>query len=284
MTSAFNHHPRGLVPERALTGDTGAVLHRKLRAYGLAGRLNKALTRWSPSENYPVIENINRVRAADAKLALRLLPFGPSLGHCPRRRRPMTICQRAITATAVILVSLLGFAYPASAYSGSQAASYANTYAINRNTGWPQFSNDCTNFISQAMYSGGLQKRVGWMSSTTNSSLHTTSWTVASDSFDWVRLNVASVTSYLPASTGAFTPSWHLIGDPVYYDWENDGHIDHASINVAIGTDQTSTGWTGNLVDEHTTNRYKVIWNLRPYNAKYTITSFYVAHINPSAS
>lgn len=196
--------------------------------------------------------------------------------------RPKNLVRASVVAAAMGLLGVM--ATPANAYNGGQAASYANSYAINRNTYWLVFSNDCTNFISQAMHAGGLATNVEW-SSIPSDNYWTQTWSVAHTSFTWITAHKASTSAHLSAAQGGGnTPSWHVPGDPVYYDWENDGHIDHASMNVATGTDPQYPGWVGDLIDEHTTNRLKVIWNLKPYNAKYAITSFYLDHIPSSAS
>ncbi|MCP4428765.1 MAG: DUF4157 domain-containing protein [Chloroflexi bacterium] len=46
-------------------------------------------------------------------------------------------------------------------YSNSAAASYARTWATSANTAYGRFSNDCTNFVSQAMEAGGWSMIVG---------------------------------------------------------------------------------------------------------------------------
>lgn len=40
-------------------------------------------------------------------------------------------------------------------YSGSSAAAYARSHALSSNPSYPRFSNDCTNFVSQAALAGG---------------------------------------------------------------------------------------------------------------------------------
>lgn len=41
-------------------------------------------------------------------------------------------------------------------YSGSDAATYAKLYANNYNTEYPSYSADCTNYVSQCVYAGGI--------------------------------------------------------------------------------------------------------------------------------
>jgi Putative amidase domain len=41
------------------------------------------------------------------------------------------------------------------AYNGNNAGIYADIYWSQYNTSWPQYPNDCANFVSQALYAGG---------------------------------------------------------------------------------------------------------------------------------
>ena len=172
------------------------------------------------------------------------------------------------------------------AYDGASASNYADAYAVNRNTFWLYFpSDDCTNFVSQAIYAGGISRKLGWYMYPPSSTSYTTSWTVSAQNYSYMKLWVASQSGYWTAAqAGAYTPSWHLRGDPVYYDWTNNGSIDHASMMVGTGTDPTYNGWTGNVIDEPTSNRKRVIWNVKPYNVAWDKTSFYFLHIPTSAS
>lgn len=47
------------------------------------------------------------------------------------------------------------------AYNGSDAASYAKQYANSYNPDYPVFGEDCTNFVSQCVYDGGMPMLVG---------------------------------------------------------------------------------------------------------------------------
>lgn len=47
------------------------------------------------------------------------------------------------------------------AYNGSDAASYAKQYANSPNPDYPVFGEDCTNFVSQCVYDGGMPMLVG---------------------------------------------------------------------------------------------------------------------------
>jgi hypothetical protein len=79
----------------------------------------------------------------------------------------MSLARRRLLLSLTVLGALasLALASPASAnsgYNGAAAAAYADTYWQNYNPAWPSFANqggDCTNFVSQAMYAGGITMR-----------------------------------------------------------------------------------------------------------------------------
>ncbi len=68
-------------------------------------------------------------------------------------------------------------------------------------------------------------------------------------------------------------------GDLVFYDWTNNGSLDHVSIRVATGVDPARTSWNGDLVDAHTSTRYHAYWTLAPYNSNALITKIQRVHI-----
>lgn len=47
----------------------------------------------------------------------------------------------------------------ATSYSSSKAVQYAREWALGRNTAYGKWANDCTNFVSQAVYNGGISMR-----------------------------------------------------------------------------------------------------------------------------
>ncbi|MCU1675762.1 MAG: hypothetical protein JWM93_520 [Frankiales bacterium] len=192
------------------------------------------------------------------------------------------------------------------AYSPSAAVAYADRYATQYNTsaGWPVFSSDCTNFVSQAMLAGGHHftgtPRVGVVTTNKewwtlkdgsgNYSHRATSWSVAEHShyfeaFVDVYSGVARDQTYT-AVPAPYTPSDIKAGDPIWYNWDANSttNYDHAAIQVGIGYDSIYPDWYGNLVDEHSVpgevGKKRVIWNLFPHNSAYAYTSFSEVHIN----
>ena len=64
----------------------------------------------------------------------------------------------------------------------------------------------------------------------------------------------------------------------VFYDWQDDGIIDHTSIMVGTGNALDGTGY-GDLIDQNTTNRKQTIWHLDSYNGDKLTTAIYAFRI-----
>jgi cell wall-associated NlpC family hydrolase len=184
---------------------------------------------------------------------------------------------------------------PASAYTGSSAASYADRWATSFNGSYPRFSSDCTNFVSQSVQHGGYPFRNyngGGVDSWWEYGISGTSWNYSTS---WI--NVASYYTFLMAdnpggysegqapgsSTNAYTPNSVVTGDVLFYDWGQGEGMSHAAIQVGIGTDPNlypNQVWYGNYIDEHTSNRGHAFWSLKPYNAYWSTTTVYFVHIS----
>lgn len=65
----------------------------------------------------------------------------------------------------------------------------------------------------------------------------------------------------------------------VFYDWEDDGIIDHSAIIVGTNTCKSGTGVDGDfgdLVDCNSTDHYHVMWHLDYFNKHRDTTAIYV--------
>lgn len=170
-------------------------------------------------------------------------------------------------------------------YSGQSAASYADTYWSIYNPSYPSFANsggDCTNFVSQSLYAGGIAMRpsppytgnASWfMLSSGGSWSYSTSWINAQDNSIFLLQHLPGVTqvaSVYGVTSGQTVPSNASQGDVVLYDWNNDGVFDHEAI---IATSD------GQSVDAHTNNRYHAYWTLAEYNSQSATTHIVVLHI-----
>lgn len=187
----------------------------------------------------------------------------------------------------------------ASGYNGAGAAIYADTYWQNYNPSWPSFANsggDCTNFVSQAMYAGGIAMRTAptysgnaawYMVKARHGWSYALPWVNAQDNsiFSLQHLpGVTQVASYYGVAPGQTVADHASQGDIVLYDWNNDGVFDHEAIVTA--SDGTNADGTTNwdLVDAHTNNRYHVYWTLAQYNTSWATTHIVVLHIPPTTS
>ncbi|SHM73807.1 Putative amidase domain-containing protein, partial [Caldanaerovirga acetigignens] len=116
--------------------------------------------------------------------------------------------------------------------------------------------------------------------SSTSDDKYSHTWSVAKKLYSFIVLDSnprrgAKARTYpYPGTTSDPYPDEISIGDLLFYDWEGDGEINHVSIYVANGTDPNS-GYSGALVDQHTTNRYHAIWSLSYYNEDRETTNIY---------
>ncbi|MFE0023179.1 amidase domain-containing protein [Amycolatopsis sp. NPDC059021] len=127
---------------------------------------------------------------------------------------------------------------PASVNGGVQidrpaAVAYARKYAIDYNQRYERFTNDCTNFVSQALRAGGWSD-VGhgdnapdqWWEYLIRDTfpVHSNTWTVAQSFADFGYQYSHRLRGYAGEAP--------LPADVILTDWENgsDGHIDHAII------------------------------------------------------
>lgn len=189
---------------------------------------------------------------------------------------------------------LLSTAPVAFAYSPANAAAYANTWVQDgqqlRNGDYPDFGNDCTNFVSQALFAGGYDMQ-GFDGDTTKYTnwyiykenflnwKHSMSWGSASNllNFLWKDAPGGSPLAYKAPNQGTigFKQSGGQQGDVIFYDWGMGEGISHVAIQVAFGFDDQAPGWEGSLVDYHSTDREKAFWSLRPHNGNRAATTYF---------
>ncbi|WAM31179.1 amidase domain-containing protein [Caldicellulosiruptor naganoensis] len=155
-------------------------------------------------------------------------------------------------------------------YSSGGAVNYADTWALSRNPDYPNFSKDCTNFVSQALHEGGLipfDKQRGWYCEKVLWWWNWgQAWSVADSLRYWLLSanNAMYIGRWDYSSQSDFNFSLKP-GDVLFYDWDSDGTYDHSAIVVVYARDPDS-GINGVLQDQHTTDRKWAIWHLKPYN------------------
>lgn len=199
--------------------------------------------------------------------------------------------KRAISVVLAMIVFVSALSVPSFAYSRTNAVNYANTYALSCNPNHKYFTRggNCTNFVSQCMYAGGVKTDSTWnftqgVVSTYNT--YTRAWTVADELKNYIKINlggerlVSKWKKYGDSSQGVYgyvNNSNNLTNtgiEIVFYDWQDDGIIDHSSIVVGTGNSLDGTGY-GDLVDQNSTDRKQTLWHLDSYNSNKKTTAIY---------
>lgn len=167
-----------------------------------------------------------------------------------------------------------------SGYNPYKAAEYANKWVnptaynsdddtdyYNLNQFFYNYRADCTNYVSQCLYTGGVPMNntgninTGWWYSAPNS--YSGSWITAPYNFNYFS---ALHTSYSNINSSSYV----IPGNPVYYDWQNptdgDNDIDHATICVGYNSSGTP------IINSHTNDYYHAPWNYGyPNTRRYTV-------------
>ncbi|MEU4190299.1 amidase domain-containing protein [Kribbella sp. NPDC026611] len=111
-----------------------------------------------------------------------------------------------------------------SGYCYSCMVSYANTYWDIYNTSYRAFSNDCTNFISQALKYGGWAYDYGWYRSGSN-------WWYNRLNQTYTWSGAENWSHFAPKRTSWLSSVWYLLrADVLLADWDHNGAINHAMI------------------------------------------------------
>jgi hypothetical protein len=132
------------------------------------------------------------------------------------------------------------------------------------------FSNDCTNFVSQAMWAGGWPTSSGWWYADDDPNGNedypldgwSSSWTVSTDFYSFVNNSGRGYFLNKNATSGNVDWADVVPGDVIFVDWDgqNPGN-GYLNINHAMIVTSTSGVAQGNvylgdiLITQHTTNR-----------------------------
>ncbi|MCY8510502.1 amidase domain-containing protein [Bacillus mojavensis] len=120
-------------------------------------------------------------------------------------------------------------------YDRLGAVQYAEKYWNKRNPAYKNFSDNCTNFISQCLHAGGAPMRghpnrgSGWWMKQSSWSY---SWTVAHSMKMYLTNSKAGLRAVRVKSAEELVP-----GDVICYDFEGDGRFNHTTIVVAKDKD-----------------------------------------------
>lgn len=219
--------------------------------------------------------------------------------------------RKYIRRVLLAFTALATFAFSHSvalAYNRNAVVNYAEANWSACNNYWPCYGNDCTDFVSQAEWAGGLpmtgyptdssstwwQMGYGYAPPFGNA---TTSSTWVQTNSLWTYLDVFASNpivydygQYAYSHYGSQMYTWAndglSNGDMVFYDWTSDGTWDHSAVQVSYGPDNHSYGgfpagyFYGSLVNEHTSFRQHVIWTLREFNNDfYASTTIGLLHV-----
>lgn len=158
-------------------------------------------------------------------------------------------------------------------YCGTCASNYAEAWWDGRNPKYPNYSNDCTNFVSQAVAQGGLFMEGGWYYF--GGGNQSESWASVPANNNWFLTpgvgSVAATYEPPPAYHPSYTPL--VRGDLLYY----------GPLNQALGHATILTGWGSyDYVNYHTNDVQHNKWDL-PNGANYLTTRIVAVHIDPNA-
>jgi hypothetical protein len=205
--------------------------------------------------------------------------------------------KRAFFSLVIAPMFALFLAQPAAAYNGGGAANYADQYAVSPNSAYPNIwinaGDDCTDFVSQAMHSGGGYPFRGnlWTGNVYDDHnwfifqpwpfywWFSHSWSVAPELrnfllLDWYGGWWRGETTGNSNTSTDFWRRWPTYmgltrGDVLFYDWGRGQGWSHASMLVAQGGYSSGNHWYGDLVDAHSNNHWHAFWDLSEYNANY---------------
>lgn len=205
--------------------------------------------------------------------------------------------KRKIVSILCGVLLCTGLISPTYAYSRTDAISYADQYALSRNSIYNHYSSDCTNFVSQCMRAGGFpMDAVWWWEIRTTSSSYvireSQTWRVSNDLKNyfttysqasiigsWARHSSNSPSGYAYVANSSNLTASNTGKVVIFYDWTGDGKIDHASFYVANNSAGSDSA-TGDLIDQHTTNRKRVVWHLDQYNTHRETTKVYAYELS----
>ena len=153
------------------------------------------------------------------------------------------------------------------AYDRDGAVQYAHDYANSRNPNYYDFTEDCANFVSQAVYEGGNASMAycepnvdpycpenggstsGWYYTDINHRAF--AWSGVSELYDFI---LDSGNDWDEGPEGCeVSQNQAEPGDIIKYDWENDGEWDHAVIIVQSEDDEQGNRmhWIASHTDDH---------------------------------
>ncbi len=143
-------------------------------------------------------------------------------------------------------------------YNRQRAVAFANRYWNSHHPGYLLFEDDCTNFVSQCLYAGGMpmvfgsRKEGWWYRRDSRNHQWSFSWSVAHSLYLFLKKGGSTGRCRMVGLAGEL-----LLGDVICYDWEGDGRFNHNTIVTAYDADGQP------LVNAHTQNSLHRRWEYR---------------------
>lgn len=145
-----------------------------------------------------------------------------------------------------------------SPWNYSAASNYALQWAYSRNPAYINFTNDCTNFASQALRAGGWKDTATLISTQMHSWFYKSStnyaqtWSTANGLKNRIVNGYETGATKLGRSFGGLGPEYLnnqiRVGDIIFADWEGDGIYNHTMVVTSVSYSET-------LVSYHSTDR-----------------------------
>ncbi|TMF23991.1 MAG: hypothetical protein E6I28_11975 [Chloroflexi bacterium] len=181
------------------------------------------------------------------------------------------IHERVVVLTVVLVVvsGVLVWSRPANAignYNRSAAVAYADQWALSRNSNYPQFGNDCTNFASQVLQAGGYPQTNPGSYFTCDPSLWYQPFFVNMWWYTYSWINADCMRQFFSNRPQDFELYG---GSPEYLQGGGDilqiadgGGLTPMHARILTGPGYGSDGYYyNNREDQHTNDEYELTWN-----------------------
>lgn len=161
-------------------------------------------------------------------------------------------------------------------YNRAKAQQYAERWWNEPNPDYRYFEVDCTNYVSQCLYAGGVQmnytgkKDKGWWyRGGSQNAEWSYSWSVSHSLFHYLASSRSTIKATMVPSVHQLT-----IGDVIIYDWDGDSTFQHSTIVTA------SDAHGSPLINAHTVNSRMRPWHYRDSPAWSSQTQYRFFHIH----
>lgn len=164
-----------------------------------------------------------------------LAPVTPEPGEFKVQGAPINVLSKPKNKSSVIDNTVVNASIVHGGFNPSNAVNYARSYWNNYNSAYRTYSNDCTNFVSQALNWGGWQHNGGWYDDTNYwwySPSIVVAWGGRAESRSWIQTNYFW---WFARNSGRARNAAYLSdfrpGDVLQIDQSvPDGYLDHTEI------------------------------------------------------